>query len=74
MTEKAIIKAEFELVIWKSQFTDPRFLFATHFKQFFVKFVNQNFPSVIIFSFRETKKSLFTLLAQQFAYVLLRKC
>ena len=74
MTEKAIIKAEFELVIWKSQFTDPRFLFAPQFKQFFVKFVNQNFPSVIIFSFRETKKSLFTLLAQQFAYVLLRKC
>ena len=39
----------------------------------FVKFVNQNFPSVRIFVFRETIKFLFILQAQQFAYALHQK-
>ena len=44
-----------------------------HLKYFFVKFVNQNFQSVRITVFRETTKFLFTLEAQQFAYILLQK-
>ena len=51
---------------WNSQFAD-------HFKQFFVKLVNQNFHSVRIFAFRETSKFLFTLLVWQFAHILIKK-
>ena len=36
-------------------------LFTDNYKQFPVKFKNQNFPSVKIFVFEETKKFLFTL-------------
>ena len=38
----------------------------------FVKFANQNFLSVGVFVFRETTKFLFTLQAQQIAYILLQ--
>lgn len=49
----------------KSQLTDRLRLFADHFKQFFVKFANQNIHSFPyrIFAFRETRNFLFTLQA-----------
>ena len=47
--------------------------FVDHFKYFFVKFTNQNFPSNGIFVFRETTKLLFTLQARQVTYNLLQK-
>ena len=34
----------FELAIYKLWFTDRLCFFVDHFKEFFVKFVNQNFP------------------------------
>ena len=40
---------------------------------FFVKFANQNSPSVRIFVFKETTKFVFTLQDRQFAYILLQK-
>ena len=54
-------------------FADRFCLFANHFKQFFVKFANQNFPSARIFVSSETTKFLFTLQAQRFAYIVLQK-
>ena len=50
----------FELAICKSQFTDPLCLFMDHFKQFFVKFAYQNFPSIRIFVFEKTTVSVST--------------
>ena len=66
---------EFELAFHESRFTDQLCPFAEYFKQFFVKFANQNlhsFPSRI-FVFRETKKFLITLQARQFAFIFLQK-
>ena len=60
-------------MIHRSQFTNQLCVSTDHFKQFFVKFANKNFPSVRIFVFRETTEFLFTLQAQQFAYILLQK-
>ena len=54
-------KTGFELAIRESWFVDQLCLFVYHFKQFFVKFVNQNFPLVRIFDFWENMKSLFKL-------------
>ena len=48
-------------------------LLTDHFKQFFVKFADQNFLSVRIFVLKETKKFLFTLQALHFAFILLQK-
>ena len=53
--------AGFELAIHESRFADQLYLFADHFKYFFVKFVDQRFPSVRIFVFGETTKFLFAL-------------
>ena len=53
--------------------------FVGQFTKFFMKFENQNFPSVRIFVFRKTTKFPFTLQIQftlqsrQFAYILLQK-
>ena len=49
----------FRVRISDSRFADQLCLFANHLKQFFVKFANQNFPSVRISAFRETTKFLF---------------
>ena len=48
-------------------------LFAGHFKQFFVKFRNWNFPSARMFLFRKTTKFPFTLQPQQLAQIILQK-
>ena len=50
-----------ELAIPESRFEDRPCLFADQFKQFFGKFSNQNFPSITIFVFKETRNVLFTL-------------
>ena len=47
-------------MVSESRFADRLCLFVDHFKQFFVKFANQNFPSVRIFVFRETKVPVYT--------------
>ena len=52
--------------ISRFKFADWLCLFADHFKQFFVKFTNQNFHSIKTFVFRETTKFLFILQAPQF--------
>ena len=55
------MKVRLNLVICTSlQFVDWLCLFADHIKYFFVNFANQNFLSIRIFVFRETKKFLFT--------------
>lgn len=51
----------FKIVICELRFVVQLCLFADHFEQIFVKFLNQNFPSVRTFFFNETKKFLFTL-------------
>ena len=61
------------VVVRRLRFADRLCLFADHFKQFFVKFAKQNFPSIRIFLFRETTKFVFTLQTQQFSYILLEK-
>ena len=53
----------FKLAIRELRFADQPYHFADHFKLFFVKYANQNFPSVGIFVFRETTKFLYTLQA-----------
>ena len=58
--------------IYELQFVDQLCLSVDHFKKCFVKFANQNFPSVRIFVFQEKMKFLFTLQAEQFAYILLQ--
>ena len=63
--------ARFKLAIRKSQFVDRLCLLPDYFKEFFVKFANQNFPSVKIFVFRETTKFLFTFKVRKFAYIYL---
>ena len=56
-------------MICESRFVDWLCLFVDHFKTFFVKFVNQNFPSVRIFVFRETTKFPFRFQARQCWYL-----
>lgn len=51
----------FKIVICELRFVVQLCLFADHFEQVFVKFLNQNFPSVRTFFFNEMKKFLFTL-------------
>ena len=60
--------SRFELTIHGSTLTFRESLLA-----FFVKFANQNFPSVRISVFRETTEFLFTPQARQFVYILLQK-
>ena len=66
------ITTGFELAIRESQFANRLCLFADHFKQFFMKFANQNLPSIGTFVFKETTKFLITLQARQFTYFLLQ--
>ena len=56
-------KSGFGLAICKSQFLDQLCLFADPFKQFVVKFTNQNVPSVRIFVLGENTNFLFKLQA-----------
>ena len=58
--------------ICKLQFVDQLCLFVDQFKQFSVKFANQNLPSVRILSL-EKRQFLFILQTQQLSYILLQK-
>ena len=44
-------RIRFESAICESRFADRLYLFADHYKQFFMKFASQNFPSVFSLSF-----------------------